>query len=71
MKKFKMSLELSEANLYSLFGRSSKYIKTGGFYFIHFNNKDISADTPSDLFKKVKDEYKMYCDLNNYYNNGI
>ena len=46
---------MNDGKLYKLFGEYSRYVF--GVYVITFNNKDLSSDNPSDLFKKVKDEY--------------
>jgi hypothetical protein len=70
-REFKMSTTLTELELHSLFGTYAKYIRAGNFYMINFNGKDLSADTPNELFVKVKEEYKRYADLSNYYKEGI
>lgn len=60
MKQFKLSKNLTHSALYELFGKSSKYMLAGNFYYIHFNGKDFSGDNPKELFDKVKKEYDNY-----------
>lgn len=61
MKKTKQDLikaaVKNEADLFKLFGEYARYVF--GSYAIDFNGKLFIADTPSDLFKKVKDEYNL------------
>lgn len=59
----------SNSELFEIFGKNARYVFGG--YVIEFNHKLLSADNPSDLLQKVKDEYKIYQNLNNYYKNGM
>ncbi len=45
----------AEETLFDLFSRNAKYYK--GEYYIMFNEKELVAKTPKDLFQKVKNEY--------------
>ncbi len=72
MIQFKMSLTLTDLDLHSILGRSGVLHRIGTpFYSIRFNGRDLSDDTSEGLFTKIKEEYKMYVNLNNYYKNGI
>ena len=51
---------MNDASLFSYFGRNAKYVPAGNFYYIFFNGKDLSADTPNNLYAKVKMEYADY-----------
>lgn len=69
--KPKLPNNMNNSELFKLFGKYAKYVQAGQFYYIMFNGKDLSADNPSDLFQKVKKEYEIYQNLNNYYKNGL
>jgi len=45
----------NESELFKFFGKYARYLF--GAYIITFNNKDFTADSPSALFDKVKNEY--------------
>lgn len=62
MKKFEVSKNMNDSELFKFFGKYARYVF--GSYVITFNDKDFSADNPSDLFQKVKDEYKDYVQRN-------
>lgn len=55
---------MNTSELFTLFGKHARYILVGNFYVIRFNGKDLSADNPSDLFIKVKEEYKKHVHTN-------
>lgn len=54
--KFEMKKNMNESELFKLFGKYARYVC--GAYVITFNGRDMSADSPSELWDKVKEEYK-------------
>lgn len=61
--KIELPKNMNDSELFKLFGKNARYVF--GVYVITFNGKDFSADTPSDLFAKVKDEYAAYINKKN------
>ena len=59
-REFEMSKELTEIDLYKIFGSAARYIKVENIYYIYFNGKDLSADTPKELMDKFVNEYNDY-----------